>query len=528
MQATEQGHLTAGAALAAAAARFGAAEALCFPDSGGSLSFADWDAAATALARACRGLGLGPGERIALLAENRLEWPVVQIAVARLGAVLVPLNTHLRAEDLGQALRLSGARALFLSPVFRRHRYLEAVRACRAELPGLEFVIALDAAGPDCLDYRGLCAAGAESAAELPNVTPGDAAALLFTSGTTGRPKGAVLSHRAMLMNAAATARRLEVRPGERWTSIIPLFHCAGCIMNLLGCLQFGACYVGLPAYEPEAMFRIIESQRCGLLSGVPTTYLGMLRHPARESYDLSSLRAGTCGGADADPEVLAACARDFPMPGLVQVYGQTESGTLITCPEHRDPARWETAGPPLEGYELRITDPATGAALPPGRTGQIEARGAMTMEGYHGEPGTTAETLDAEGWLKTGDLGYLRPDGRLVVAGGRLRDMIIRGGENIYPAEIEAVLARHPAVEEAAVFGLPDRYYGEIVAAALRLQTDARAEILARHCADAIAGFKVPVHFFRVAEFPLTASGKIKKRVLRERAAGGELEVLP
>ena len=147
---------------------------------------------------------------------------------------------------------------------------------------------------------------------------------------------------------AAATARRLEIEPGERWTSIIPLFHCAGCIMNLLGSLQTGACYVGVPSYEPEAMFRVIEDQNCSLVSGVPTTYLGMLQHPARKSYDLSSLRAGTCGGADADPEVLAACAREFPMPGLVQVYGQTESGTLITCPEPQDPARWETAGPPL------------------------------------------------------------------------------------------------------------------------------------------------------------------------------------
>jgi fatty-acyl-CoA synthase len=294
-------------------------------------------------------------------------------------------------------------------------------------------------------------AEGAAHTGALPRVESTAPAALLYTSGTTGRPKGALLTHRAMLGNAWQTAQRLGFRAGDRYTSIIPLFHCAGCILGLLGSLQTGATYVGVPAFDPEALFRVIEAERCTLMSGVPTSYLAMLRHPARTRYDLSSLRAGTCGGADANPEVLAECARAFPMPGLSQVYGQTEAATLISCPRYDDPERFVTAGPPLPGHEVRITDPATGAVLPPGQIGQIEARGAMVMLGYYNKPEETAETIDEKGWLHSGDLGFLTPEGRVVIAGGRLRDMIIRGGENIYPVEIEQVLAGHPAVAEAA-----------------------------------------------------------------------------
>ncbi len=519
---------TPGAALAAAARERGAAEALAFPDAGLRLSFAEWHDAATALARALIGLGLGPGDPIALLAENRLEWPLVQLAVARMGGVLVPLNSHYRQQDLAYALRQSAARAVFLSPRFRSNAYLDMVRALEPDLPALETVIGFDAAHPGCLSYAELVRRGAAEACALPEVAPDDIAALLYTSGTTGTPKGALLSHRAMMGNAWGAAQRLRVAPGERWTSIIPLFHCAGCIMTLLGSLQSGACYVGVPAFDPEAMFRVIDGARCTVLSGVPTSYLAMLEHPARGRYDLSSLRTGTCGGADADPAVLEACARDFPMPQLCQVYGQTESATLVTCSAVDDAERLRSAGPPLPGYEVRITDPATRAPLAPGRIGQIEARGPMVMRGYYAMPEATAACLDAEGWLQTGDLGRLDSAGRLVLEGGRLRDMIIRGGENVYPAEVEAVLGAHRAVAEAAVFALPDRYYGEIVAAALRLSAEVTAEALRAHCARRIARFKVPEAWFAVADFPATASGKIQKYRLRELAAENALEALP
>ena len=260
----------------------------------------------------------------------------------------------------------------------------------------------------------------------------------------------------------------------------------------------------------------------------MPTSYLAMLEHPARGRYDLASLSTGTCGGADADPAVLADCAREFPMPGLCHVYGQTEVSTLLACPAADDPERLTTVGPPLPGFELRITDPADRKPLAPGRTGQIEARGTMVMRGYHRMAAATAACLDADGWLRTGDIGRLDAAGRLVMAGGRLRDMIIRGGENVYPAEVEAMLGSHPAVAEAAVFGRPDRYYGETVAAALRLTGRVGMAELRDHCAGRIAGFKVPEAWFAVTGFPMTASGKIQKYRLRELAAENALEVLP
>lgn len=515
-------------ALVAQAAERPDAEALAFPLSDGRRSFRAWHDESLALARALLGLGLAPGDRVALLAENRVEWPIVQLAVAAMGGILAPLNTHYRREELAHALEQSGSRALFLSPRFRSNDYLSMVQALRSHLPTLEQVILLDGETNDCLAYATLVDEGTRRATPLPEVDPASAGSLQYSSGTTGRPKGALLSHRGMLTVACGTAGRLGLGAGDRWTSMIPLFHCAGCIMNLLGCLQAGACYVGVAGFDPASLLGLIESERCTHLSGVPTAYLSMLRHLDEATYDLASLRAGTCGGADCNSEVLDACAEAFPIPGLCQVYGLTESSTLVACPSAEEPSRRDTAGPPLPGVEVRITDPHDGLPLRVGEVGQIEARGANVMLGYHEAREATAEALDAEGWLKTGDLGMLDAEGRLVIAGGRLKDMIIRGGENIYPAEIESLLLGHPAVAEAAVFGLPDAYYGEVVAAALRLAEDCCAETLQQHCAAHLARFKVPQRFFRVEGFPMTSSGKIRKVELRAQAADDGLEALP
>jgi fatty-acyl-CoA synthase len=503
------------------------AEALAFPLSGGRLTFAGWLEESVALARGLLDLGIAPGQHVGLLAENRREWPVVQLALALAGMVMVPLNSHLRQDDLAYGLDQSDSVALLLSRQFRSSDYLAMVSEQRERLTRLKDVICFDGAEGAALDYRDVLARGRSTDVALPEVSGGDAAALLYTSGTTGFPKGALLTHAGMLANSWGTAQRLGAAPGDRWTSIIPLFHCAGCVLNLLGSLQSGAAYVGVPAFDPVSMFEVIEKERCTMLSGVPTSYTAMLDHPERGSFDLTSLRSGTCGGADADPATLQRCAAEFPMPRLAQVYGQTESSTLIACPERDEDDRFATAGPPLPGYEVRITDPQSGAILAAGAIGQIQARGAMVMQGYYKKPAETAETIDGEGWLSTGDLGYLRDDGRLVIAGGRLRDMIIRGGENIYPAEIENLLRTCPGIAEAAVFALPDAYYGEIVAAALNLTQPADAATLGEFCRGRIARFKIPTQYFSVASFPLTASGKIRKAELRELARLGKLETL-
>lgn len=506
-------------ALEEAAVRWPDAEALVFPHQQARHTFASLHAEVLALAGALRARGIGAGDHLALLAENRVEWAVVQCAAAALGAVFVPLNTHYRRDDLAYALTQSDAKALICSTAFRSNPYLENVTALRPALPLLAHVFTLEE------DYPRLVAEAHGFTPVPPD--PDGAAALLYTSGTTGFPKGALLSHRAMMLVATQSAERLGVEAGDRWTSIIPLFHCAGCILNLLGCLSRGAAYVGVPGFTPETMFQVIAEERCSFLSGVPTSYLAMLDHPARRGHDLSTLKGGSCGGADCNPDVLRRCAEEFPMPGLAQVYGQTEGGTLFTCPRHDDPLRWETAGPALPGYELRIVDPQTLGPLESGAIGEIQARGPMVMDGYYKNPEATAETIIDGGWLRSGDLGYLREDGRLVIAGGRLRDMIIRGGENIYPAEIENVLQQQEAIAEVAVFGLPDDYYGEIVAAAVKLNGPMSASALQAFCAARIAKFKVPAVIYAVERFPLTPSGKIRKVELRQWASKKQMETL-
>jgi len=495
---------------------------LIFPHQEARLSAGDWHERAMRVAGGLQALGIGPGDHVALLAENRWEWPVVQLAVAALGAVFVPLNAHYRRDDLAFALKLSDAKALFLSKSFRSNPYLEMVEEVRGTLDRLRHVICFEAAG-HALAFSDLLAAE-------PHASPGRAdgsGAILFTSGTTGEPKGAMLSHRAMMMNAWGLAQRLDIRPGDRVTSIIPLFHCAGCVMSIQAVLQRGAAYVGVPAFDPVTMFETIERERCTFCSGVPTSWLAMLQHPRRKNFDLSSLRGGTCGGADANPAILAECARSLPVPGLAQVYGQTESATLIAAPAFDDPQRFSTCGPPLPGFEVRIADPATGEPLPADTVGEVQGRGPMVMLGYYNRPEATAETITSEGWLRTGDLGLLTPNGKLVIAGGRLRDMIIRGGENIYPAEIENLLQNHPAVAAIAVFGVPDDYYGEAVAAAVRLCGEATAEELRAFVAGRIARFKVPAAIYRTGTFPQTPSGKVRKVELRQWAMANRMERL-
>jgi len=510
--------------LEALAARRADDPALVFPERNRRLSFKQWHGLSLRLAGALQALGLKPGDPIGLLSENRIEWPVVQFAVAALGGVLVPLNTFFRHDDLGFALRQSKAKAVILSREFRSNPYLANVQALKTGLPHLAHIICLDDA-PEVVQFDDLLAE-----ADLPTritLETSKPAALLYTSGTTGFPKGALLSHRAMAFVARAATQRLGIGAHDRWTSMIPLFHCAGCILNLLVSVSSGACYVGVSHFDPELMFKIIETERATVLSGVPTGYLAMLNHSSRANYDISTLRGGTCGGAQCNPAILRQCAEEFPMPGLVQVYGQTECATLFTAAAPDDPDRFETAGPPLSPCELRIVDPDTGEALAPGEIGEIQGRGPNVMIGYFDDAEASALALTADGFLRTGDRGYLTPSGKLVIVGGRLKDMVIRGGENISPAEIENLLQDHPAVVSAAVFGMPDEYYGEVVVAALMLERETTAGELNGFCSQHIAKFKVPVRYYITDVFPLTASGKVRKVELKEWARDNRMEVL-
>jgi len=516
---------TAFGALAHHAARRPDAPGLRFPLDDTARTYGEWHREATQLAHGLLALGLKPGDHIALLAEARVEWPIVQMAISAMGGVMVPLNTHYRAEEIRYALDQSRSRALFVSPSFRSNPYLAMVESVRGDLPNLGPVIAFGEGGD--LSYAQVLKRGEGASATLPQPAPRDPAALLYTSGTTGFPKGALLTHHGMLTNSRSIFERLRIGPDDRYVTMIPLFHCAGCCMIMLGVLQNGACYIGMSSFDPEAMFRIIETERATALSGVPTAYLAMLRSDARSRYDLSTLRAGTCGGAEVPAEMLAACAREFPIPRLANAYGQTETNTLISIAEYDDDDRWGTVGTPLPGYEVRITNPTNGEILPAGEIGEIEARSDQNMLGYFDRPRETAETVAPDGWLKTGDLGMLTAEGRVKIAGGRIRDLIIRGGENVYPAEVEKVLNDCPGIAESAVFGVADEYYGEIVAAAVRLSGGTTVAEIAAYCNPRMARFKIPAKFYAVAAFPMTASGKIRRKELREMAAENRLTPL-
>ena len=499
---------------------FPAGQAVAFPEQGAYLTYAQWWSEAERIARGLVELGICPGDRVALQAQNRVEWAVVQMATLLCGAIFVPLNTHLGAEETQYVLEHSGSRAVFLSNRFRSHGYLQNLQGVRNRLPDLQHVIVLDESAYGCLDYAGLD--GPVTSFPEPGVE--DDAALLYTSGTTGFPKGALLSHGAMLHVARQTAQRLLLTGSDRWTSIIPLFHCAGCIMNLMGCMVAGACYVGVSAFDPVLMFRVIQDEKCTALSGVPTSFLAMRDHPERSKYDLGTLRTGTCGGAQVDPDLLAKCVAEFPIPELVQVYGLTETATLAALPWCDDPERIATAGRALDDAEIRIVDIDSGVELPAGTVGEIVVRGPMVMQGYYNNPGETSESLSAAGWFKTGDLGYLTADGRLCVSAGRLKEMIIRGGENIYPLEVEKVFMEQSRILQVAVFGVSDAYYGEVPAVALVVDNTVEFSELESIADRHLAAYKVPRTWYLVKELPMTPSGKIKKLALKQMAESGEL----
>ena len=511
-------------ALAAAAAHSPEKEAFIFPE--GALSFGDWNNKSTSLAKALLDLGFSPGENIAILAQNSIHWPIVQLAVAKAGMVLVPLNTYYKVDDLAYALGHSEARAVFFTPAFRTNKYLDLVREAAEQSKYLRRKIVIGGRADGCLSIEDLITEGTTSHTSLSPIHGKDDAAIIYTSGTTGFPKGAMLTHEGVMADGRAVFSRLKIGSDDRITSIVPMFHSASFCVAIPGCLAVGATFLGLEAFDAVEMFNIIERYRATVHIAVPTSLRMMLEHPRRSDFDLSSLRVGTCGGADVEPELLRRCAVEFPIPGLVQAYGLTESTGLAFCPEPDDPDRFETAGRPLPEYSVRIVDAESGAILSHDAIGEVQIKSPSIMRCYFANEGETRKTIDADGWLKTGDLGQIRKDGKLVLSGGRLKDMIIRGGENIYPAEVERILLSHPAVSEVAVFGIKDDHFGEIVAAAVRGGKVTAAE-LGDHCASRIAKYKIPARYFRAAAFPLTPSGKIRKVALKELVADGKLDKL-
>lgn len=545
---------TLGGLLDALAAEHPAREALVFPGwaHGGEqrVNFAALDARADRLGAALLDLGLRPGEHVALWAANVPDWVPLEYALARAGLVLVTVNTALTAEEVGYVLRQSKAVAVLHSSGTGSNEASavldELLASADTRPPELRLRVWLPST-PDERAPEGLLpAAGTEpTRAALPDLRslearaatlpldalqraaaaarPDDLVNIQYTSGTTGFPKGVMLSHRNLLCSAAALADMIRIETGDRVALIVPLFHCFGCVVAVLSSHLRAATLCGLPRFDPEAALRLVHEERCTVIHGVPSMYSAMLAHPDRERFDGSSLRTGLVAGAPVPEPLMRALVEELPCPGITVAFGLTEAAPGVSGSRPEDPllARCATIGRALPGVELRIVDSQSGAEVAPGERGELLVRGANVMLGYHDDPVATAAAVSEDGWLHTGDLCLFDAEGRLRIV-GRAKDLIIRGGENVAPAEIESLLREHPDLLDAAVVGVPDEHLGEEIAAALILAPGATLDppayeaLLSGH----LASFKIPCHWFALERFPLTGSGKVRKFQLREELA--------
>jgi fatty-acyl-CoA synthase len=458
-----------------------------------------------------------PGERVAVWAPNIPEWVVLEMGAALAGVVLVTVNPAYRPAELAYVLRQSGASGLFLTRTFRGNPMLATFESVQPDLPALEHWVVLDDEWSSFLDT------GARRGS-LPDVAPDDAAQIQYTSGTTGFPKGALLHHRGIANNARLCAQRFEVRDGDVWINPMPLFHTGGCVLGALGSVWARATHIPVLLFDPGMVLALIESERGNVMGAVPTMLLALMEHPDFGTRDLSSLRSVLSGGSTVPADLVRRIESTLGVRFGI-VYGQTESSPVITQTRLDDSPddKALTIGRPLPQTEVKVVDPATGDVVPVGAVGELCTRGYLVMKGYHEMPDATAEAIDADGWLHTGDLGAMDERGYCTIE-GRLKDMIIRGGENIYPREVEELLFTHPAVADVAVVGMPDDTWGEIVGAFVRRSGDTTEAELRAFVRERLAPQKAPERWWFVEEFPLTPSGKVQKFVLREKAMKGEL----
>jgi fatty-acyl-CoA synthase len=464
-----------------------------------------------------------PGERVAVWSPSVAEWVLLQHGAGLAGLVLVTVNPAYRADELAHVLRSSGAAGIFFAEQYRGVDMAEVVRTVRPRLPGLREAISFN-------DWGAFVATN-DPALALPDVKPGDMIQIQFTSGTTGKPKGACLHHRGLINAARFAARRAGLPEGGVWASAMPLFHIGGCSSGEFGAFTARGTFVMQPAFDAGGMLDLIETERAVHLHAVPTMLHAVLENPDFSRRNLTSLRTIMSGGSPV-PATLVRRVRDVLGCRFTITFGQTELNGVIcqTHPEDDPDRQATTIGQPAPQMEVKIADPATGEVRPLGQTGEIWARGYQTMLGYFNSSELAESALTSDGWLKTGDLASMDAAGYLHIT-GRLKDSIIRGGENIYPREIEDVLSMHPGVQQASVVGVPDEKWGEVVAAVVRLQPGAarpEAIDLYQHCRSMLAGYKAPVQWFFVDEFPMTSSGKVQKFTLRDRIVAGAMASEP
>ena len=513
---------TIGENLVATVGRFPDRDALIVRHQGIRWSYARFLEEVDRVARGLIAAGVGTGDRVGIWSPNRAEWVLTQYATARIGVILVTINPAYRVSELTYAVQTSGVRMLVAARSFKSSDYEEMVTRARPEMTALERVVFLDGPDWDELLEAGKAVDPGAPAAAGAALRPDDPINIQYTSGTTGFPKGATLSHRNILNNGYLVGEVCGYDENDRVCIPVPLYHCFGMVMGNLGATTHGAAmvYPG-PGFDAAETLEAVEAERCTSLYGVPTMFIAELEEQVTARRDVSSLRTGIMAGAPCPIEVMKRVVDELHVPEVTICYGMTETSPVSTQTRRDDDLdhRVSTVGTVHPHVEMRIADPDTGATLPRGTAGEIQTRGYSVMLGYWEDPERTAEAIDPDGWMRTGDLGTMDADGYVRVV-GRIKDMIIRGGENIYPREIEEFLFTHPDVLDAQVVGVPDPVYGEVVAAFVRARPGSglTEEDVREYCRGRIAHFKVPALVRFVDEYPLTVTGKVQKFVLRER----------
>jgi len=529
-------NLTIGEALERAAARWPAATALISRYQHMRLSWTELLSAADDLARGLIALGVVRGDRVGIWAPNCAEWTVVQFATARAGMVLVNINPAYRTSELGYTLRKVGVKALICATSFKTSDYVGMVEAVSGEdrsasnrLPELRHRIQIGGpTRPGWLTFAEVSALGRSVPQDqlrsiATTLQPGDPINIQFTSGTTGLPKGATLSHHNILNNAYFVGLGMGLTEGDKLCVPVPLYHCFGMVMSNLACVMHGATMVyPSPGFDALAVLEAVEAERCTALHGVPTMFIAELDHPEFTRFDLSSLRTGIMAGAPCPVEIMNKVLTRMHMRDVGIAYGMTETSPVSFQTSIDDPVerRVATIGRVQPHLEVKIVDPVTGETTPRGVPGELCTKGYSVMLGYWDDDSLTAKTV-VDGWMHTGDLAVIDDEGygRIV---GRLKDMIIRGGENIYPRELEEFLYRFPKIRDVQVVGIPDAKYGEEVCACVRLRdgAEATAEEILDFCRGQIAHYKMPRYVRFVTEFPMTVTGKVQKHLLRAQMA--------
>jgi fatty-acyl-CoA synthase len=485
-------------------------------------TYAELAADVDALALGLLEMGIAKGDRVGIWAPNCAEWTFTQYATAKIGAILVNINPAYRTRELEFVLNQSGTRLLIAAQKLKTSDYAGMIAEVRPRCPGLEDVTLIGSP-----DWQALLESGRHlnrGALDRIELDIDDPINIQYTSGTTGFPKGATLSHHNILNNGFFVGELCNYTEADRICVPVPFYHCFGMVMGNLAATSHGACMViPAPTFDPVATLEAVQAERCTSLYGVPTMFIAELSTPGFADYDLSSLRTGIMAGSPCPVEVMKQVIERMSMAEVSICYGMTETSPVSTQTRADDSLdrRVSTVGRVGPHLEVKVIDPATGATAPRGEPGELCTRGYSVMLGYWEQPDKTAEAVDANGWMHTGDLAVMDEDGYLAIT-GRIKDMVIRGGENVYPREIEEFLYTHPDVLDAQVIGVPDAVYGEELMAWVRLRPGAptlTAEALRSFCSGQLAHYKIPRYVLVVDEFPMTVTGKVRKVEMRERS---------